>query len=118
MKKILSILGLIAIFGMTTPAMAAPGGHGPGGPGGPHGGGHRIHANAHHRPHMAPRHHHHHGGVMIHTGHYPRHGYRYGYRPGYWGSHWCNCRLGYCPYHSPGIGIYGPYGGASFSIRF
>ena len=128
MKKILSVLGLIAVLSMSTPAFAAPGG--PGGPGGHgggpgrhggpgmHGGGHRIHAGAHHRPHMAPRHHHH-GGVRIYTGHYPRHSYWYGYRGGYWGSPWCDYRLGWCdPYYYPGIGVHVPVGRASFSVRF
>mgnify|MGYP003295681469 CR=1 FL=1 len=64
MKKVLSVLGLIAILGITSPAMAPPGHHGPGGHG-PHGGGHRIHAGAHHRPHIAPPHRHHH----YHYGH-------------------------------------------------
>ena len=121
MKKVLSVLGLIAILSMTTPVMAAPGGHGHGGPRGHHGGGHRIHAGAHHRPHMAPHHrHHHHGGVMIHTGHYPRHSYWHGYRHGYWGSHWCDYRLGFCdPYcYRPHAGIYLPVAGAGVSIRF
>ena len=79
MKKVLSILGLVAILGLTTPAFAAP--HG--GPGGPHGGGgHRIHAGAHHRPHMAPSHHH--GGVRVYTSHHhPRHSHWYGYRTSY-----------------------------------
>ena len=109
MKKVLSILSLIAILGMSAPAYAAP--HG-----GPHGGGPKP---SQHRQHVAPHGHHHRGGsVMVHTGHHPRHSHWYGYRTGYWGSHWCNCRLGYCPYHAPGIGVYGPYGGASFSIRF
>jgi len=114
MKKILSVLGLIAVLGMTTPAMAGPGGHG--GPGGhaghgPHGGGHRIHAGAHHRPHVAPRHYH--GGFTIHTG-YPRHSYWRSYGTRYWGSPWCDYRLGWCdPYWGPV-----PYTGTSFSIRF
>ena len=115
MKKVLSILSLIAVLGLTAPAFAAPGG--PGGPGGPHGGGHRIHAGAHHRPHMSPRHHHH-GGVRIYTGHYPRHSYGYGYRTSYWGNPWCDYRLGCCPHPYPGVGIHVPMGGASFSFRF
>ena len=121
MKKVLSVLGLIAILSMTTPVMAAPGGHGHGGPSGHHGGGHRIQAGAHHRPHIAPHHSHHHpGGVMIHTGHYPRHSYWHGYRHDYWGSTWCDYRLGYCTpyYYSPHAGIYFPVGGAGVSIRF
>ena len=118
MKKVLSVLGLIVILGMTSPAFAGP--HGPGGPGGhgghgmhggPHGG-HRIHAGAHHRPHMAPRHHH--GGMVIHAG-YPRHNYRYGYRHGYWRGPWCDYRLGW---GDPYCGYYYPMSGASFSIRF
>ena len=127
MKKILSILGLIAVLGITTPAFAAPSGHG--GPGhhggGPHGGGHRIHAGAHHRPHMAPRHAHyprHHGGVMIHSG-YPRHSHWHGYRHGYWGSSWCDYRLGWCdsyyyPPCRPHAGVYFPLGSAGVSVRF
>ena len=111
MKKVLSVLGLIAILGLTSPAFAAP--HGPGGHGS-QGGGHRIHSGAQHRPHMAPRHHH--GGIVIHAG-YPRHGYRYGYgyRHGYWGSPWCDYRLGW---GDPYCGYYYPMSGASFSIRF
>ena len=115
MKKVLSVLSLVAVLGLTSPAFAGP--HGPGGPGGPgphHGGGHRIQAGAHHRPHMAPRHHH--GGVVIHAG-YPRHSYRYGsgYGPRYWGSPWCDYRLGW---GDPYCGYYMPMSGASFAIRF
>ena len=120
MKKVLSVLSLIAVLGLTSPAFAGPHG-GPGGPGGhgPHGGGgHRIHAGAHHRPQMAPRHHHHHGGVRVYTGHYPRHSYWYGYRAGYWGSPWCDYRLGCYPYHYPGFGVHIPMGGASFAVHF
>ena len=118
MKKTLSVLGLIAILTMSPPAFAAPGG--PGGPGG-HGpgGGHKIQAGTHHRPHMAPRHH---GGITVHTGHHPRHHHWYGYRTGYWGSPWCDYRLGWCdpyyPPYSPYAGVYVPMGGASFSVRF
>lgn len=114
MKKTFSIIALIAILGISSPAFASPGG--PAGPrmhGGPHGGGHRIHAGVHHRPHMAPRHH---GGAMIHVGHHPRHTHWHGYRHGYWGSPWCDYRLGCCPY--PQFGVYVPMGGASFSLRF
>ena len=125
MKKVLSILGLIAILGMSAPAFAAPGGHGPGGHGGhgPHGGGgHRIHAGAHHRPHIAPPRHHH-GGMVIHSGyHHPRHSHWHGYRTGYWGSPWCDYRLGwydpYCYPYRPLAGVYFPVGGAGVSIRF
>ena len=118
MKKVLSILSLIAVLSLVSPAFAGP--HGPGGPGGhgshgPHGGGHRIHAGVHHRPHMAPRHHHH-GGVMIHNGYHPRHGYWRSYGAGYWGYPWCDYRLGCYPY--PGFGVHIPMGGASFSVRF
>lgn len=111
MKKILSILGLIAILSTTTPVLAAPGGPGHGGPGGPRpGGGHHISAGHHHRPHVRP-----HGSFAIHTGH-PRHSHWVGYRSGYWRTPYCDYRLGWCdPYYPP----YGyPYGGASFSIRF
>ena len=114
MKKVLSVLGLIAVLSMSTPAFAAPGGPGGHGPGGP--GGHRIHAGAHHRPHVAPRHHHG-GGVRIHVGHHPRHGYWRTYRSSYWGDPWCDYRLGfYDPYYCP-VRPYVPVG-ASFSFRF
>lgn len=115
MKKTLSILGLIAILGLTTPAFAAP--HGSGGPAGhgPHGGGHRVHAGAHHRPHhVAP---HHHGGSFVHIGHHPRHSAWYGYRASHRWCPYCGYRLGYCPHYS-GFGAYIPLGSASFSIRF
>ena len=106
MKKVLSVLGLIAILSMSTPAFAAPGGHG--GPKGHGPGGHRIHAGAHHRYHIAPRHHH--GGVTIHTGYS---------RSTCWGQPWCDYRLGYCDsYYYPSPRVYVPMGGASFSIRF
>ena len=117
MKKVLSVLSLIAILGMSSPAFAAPGGPGGPGPGGPRGG-HSIHAGAHHRPHMAPRHHHH-NGVRIYTGYHPRHSHWYGYRGSYWGSPYCNYRLGWCdPYYYPGIGVHVPVGGASFAVHF
>ena len=102
---------------MTTPAFAAP--HGPGGPGGPGphgGGGHRIHAGAHYRPHVTHHRHHvrPHAGFTIHTG-YPRHSYWYGYRGGYWGTPWCDYRLGW---GNPYCAGYYPMGGTTFSIRF
>ena len=110
MKKVLSVLGLIAILGLTSPAFANP--HGPGGHGGPRHHGHAIHAGHHRPPHMGPRHHH--GSFHIHTG-YSRHSYWRSYRTGYWGDPWCDYRLGwgdpYCAY-------YYPMSGASFSIRF
>lgn len=115
MKKILSILGLLAVFTMATPVFAAPpGGHHGGGPAGRHmhGGGHRVQAGVHHRHHARP----HHGGITVHTGHYPRHSYWGVHRTGYWCSPWCNYRLGHCPYH--GYGVHIPMGGASFSVRF
>ena len=114
MKKVLSILGLIAIFSMATPAFAGP--HGHGGPGHHGGGGHRIHAGAHNRHHVAPRHHNH-GGVRVHVGHHPRHSYWYGYGPSYRWCPWCGYRLGHCP-HYPAFGAHIPLGGASFSLSF
>lgn len=98
MKKVLSILGILAIVGLSTaPALAAPG---PGGPhsGGPHHGA-PIHRNVHHggkhTPPPPPRMHHspHHnrgyisvGGVLA--------------RPSYWGNYYgCNCRLGWHNHH-------------------
>ena len=118
MKKILSFLGLLAVLSMATPVMAAPPGSPGHGPRGPHNGGHIVNAGHRHRHHMAPIHHHshRHGGIIIHTGHYPRHSYWHGYRHGYWGSPWCDYRLGCCPY--PGFGLHVPMGGASFSVRF
>ena len=119
MKKILSVLSLIAILGLTTPAFAAPGGHGgPGGPhhghGGPrHGGGHHISTGHHHRGHVRP-----HGGFTVHAG-YPRHGHWSRCRSSYWYGPYCNPRLGWCdPYYPPYGDYIVPYGGASFSIRF
>ena len=111
MKKVLSILSLIAILGMSSPAFAAP--H----HGGPHGGGPKPN---HHRQHVTHHNHHHRGGgVVIHTGHHPRHSHWYGYRGSYWGSPWCDYRLGWCdPYYYPAFGVHVPVGGASFSVRF
>lgn len=109
MKKVLSILSLIAILGMSSPAFAAQ--H----HGGPHGGGPKPN---HHRQHVTHHGHHHRGGgVMIHTGHHPRHSHWYGYRSSYRWCPWCGYRLGYCP-HYPSFGAYVPLGGGSFSIRF
>ena len=118
MKKVLSVLGLIALLSMTTPAFAAPHGGPHGGPPGRHhGGGH--HVSTHRPPHM---HHHrpHHGGISVHAGH-PRHRYWGGYGFSYWGGYRCNYRLGYCgDYYSPYTYPCSPYvvPGASFSIRF
>ena len=107
MKKVLSILSLIAILGMSAPAFAAPhGGH--------HGGGPKP---SHHRPHVAHHGHHHRGSVMVHTGHHPRHSHWYGYRSSYRWCPWCGYRLGHCP-HYPSFGAYVPIGGAGFSIHF
>ena len=62
------------------------------------------------------------GGVMIHSGHHPRHSYRYGYGYGYWRSPWCDYRLGWCdPYYypyRPHAGVYVPMGDVGLSIRF
>lgn len=119
MKKVFSLLAMIAILGISTPAFAAPGGphghgKGPGMHGGPHmGGGHRIHAGVrHHRPpmiHHGHGHGHHHGGIMLHSG-YPRHrcwsSYGYPYGSGYW----YNYGLGYynpCPPPPPHLGGFG-----------
>ncbi len=122
MKKIFSVLSLVAVLSLATPAFAAP--HG--GPMGPEMGGRPpIHAGAHHRPNIAPPPPHgHHGGVRIHAG-YPRHRHWGGYRTGYWGSNWCDYRLGWCepcppppPPCVPHAGVYFPVGGAGVSIRF
>ena len=121
MKKILSVLGLIAILGMTSPVMAAPGGpggHHGGHHGGPrHGGGHHIAPPHHHGGHHVR---HHHGGVSFHVGS-PRHRHWCNYGAGYWGNPWYNPRLGwYSDYYYP-TSTYIPYvppHGASFSIRF
>jgi len=51
MKKLFSVLTLIAVLSAITPAFAAP----PGGPGGPGHGGQTIHAGAHYNaPHRVP----------------------------------------------------------------
>lgn len=108
MKKVLSILGLIAIFSLTTPVLAAPHG-GSEGPRGPHGGpaGHRIHAGGHHHRPPMMGHGHHHGGIMIHSG-YPRHRHWNGYGIGYRGGYWCDYRLGcYNPYFMPPMNTFG-----------
>lgn len=80
MKKVLSVLGLIAILGTAAPANAAPGGHK-----GPHGGFHRP---PHTVVHVAPRPPHHYdrgsafvGGVLA--------------RRSYWGYPHCGYRLGW-----------------------
>ena len=118
MKKVLSVLGLIAIISMTNPVLAAPGGGHGGSGGGFHGPqhGHRVHAGAHHRPHHVHHmgHHRPHAGITFHAGH-PRHSYWYGYRGGYWGNSWCDYRLGW---GYPNCGVYVPMSGAAFSIRF
>ena len=125
MKKVLSILSIMAIFGLMAPAFAAPEGHGrPGGHhGGPpsHGAHHRIHAGYnHHRPHVVhhsrPHHvyHGHHGG-HIHVGGVLA-------RRSYWGyPYGCDYRLSWCddyyhprPYYG-GSGVYLNFG---IPIRF
>lgn len=119
MKKILSVLSLVAILGLATPAFAAP--HG--GPMGPEMGSRpSIQAGAHHKPNMAPPHHGHHGDVVVNAG-CPRHSYWSGYRTGYWCSNWCDYRLGWCepcppPPYRPHAGVYFPVGGAGVSIHF
>ncbi len=116
MKKVLTVLSLIEVLGLTmSSANAAPGG--PGGPGGPRGGHHVVHAGPgmHHRPHhgghrMAPpppRHHHYHGGIGIVGGVLARRSY--------WGYPYYDYRLGLYDdfYYRP----YRPYN-AGFYIRF
>ena len=117
MKKVLSVLSLIAFLTMATPVMAAPvGSGGPGGHRGP-GGGHHISVrhHGHHGFHRHPGHHYRpHTGITFYTG-YPRHGYGYGYRYGCWGGFGCDYRLGNCyPMYAP----MGPWSGTGFSIRF
>lgn len=119
MKKILSVLSLIAIVSMTTPAFAAPhGGPGGHGPGGPRGGIH--HARPHGGPHhVSTRHHGPHGGFSVHAGS-PRHRHWGHYGISYWGGHRCDYRLGYYAPYGPYPYYCSPYmvPGASFSIRF
>lgn len=118
MKKIFAVLGLVAILGVTTPAMAAPnhGGHGMHGGGGMHP---PITAGAHRRhPAPPPRPAHYtrpHSGITFY-GNYPRHSYRYGYRTCYWGDPWCDYQLGWYDgvYYRP----YVPMGGFGVNIRF
>ena len=116
MKKFLSILSLVLIFGVVSPTFAAGGDHPPDRGGVKHGAVHRVHAGAHHGGHhrIAPRH-----GVGYY-GHHPKHFHTY--RTGYWGNSWCNYRIGCCDpfYHPyrPHAGVYFPVGGAGVSIRF
>ena len=120
MKKVLSILSLIAFLSLSNPVFASP--HGPAG----HHGGPSMHAghrapHVAHRVHAGPHHGHHvrsHAGYSVHAGHHPRHYGWYGHRVGFWGSPWCNCRLGFCNHYYPGVGLHIPMGGASFSLRF
>lgn len=123
MKKVLSILSLVAILSLGTPAMAAPHGGNVGMPPDMGGRGHVVHAGVHHRPNMAPPHHGHHGGVVVNAG-CPRHSYWSRCRAGYWSNTWCDYRLGWCepcpppPPYGPHAGVYFPVGGAGVSIHF
>lgn len=124
MKKVLSLLGLVAILSMVSrvsPAYA--GGHGQNIHAGagmhssvrPHGGGHGqvVHAGAGmHRP-MPPR-----GGGFAPPPPPPRRYYGSSAivggvfaRRGYWCPAYCDYRLGWCDYYMPGFG-------SSIYIRF
>ena len=110
MKKVLSVLAMIAILGIMTPAMAAP--H--------HGGMHGGAVHGVHRGHPAPppssiHYGHAHSGITIY-GTYPRHSYRYGYRSCYWDDPWCDYRLGW--YGGAYCRPYVPVGGFGVNIRF
>lgn len=112
MKKVLSLLGLIAVISMTNLAQAAPppppGGHGHGhvvaaGPG--HAGMHRP-AHGHYAPPPPPPHRHYYRGGAVIGGVLARRSYwRYPYE--------CDYRLGWCddfyyvprPYHRNGVYI-------------
>ncbi len=113
MKKVLTILGLIAILTMTTPVMAHDGHYRHA-----HRHGNCIHAGHHYRKHVTHHHIHHvrpHHGVTIHSGYHPRHRYRSSYGADCWGSNWCNRRLGWCDdFYTP----CGSFGGFGVSIRF
>ena len=114
MKKVLAVLGLVAILGITTPVMAAPSHGGMHGGMGVHGG--AVHTV--HRGHPAPPPRHYvrpHSGITIY-GSYPRHGYRYGYRSCYWNDPWCDYRLGW--YDGVYCRPYVPVGGIGVNIRF
>ena len=86
MKKIICLAALVFAFGITSPVLAAPGGHHGGGHGGHgHSIGHRPHGGGHsYRPHhiSRPIHHHHYIG----GGYYRP--YRPYYRPYYYSSYY------------------------------
>ena len=105
MKKVLSVIGLIALIGITTPVFADPGRHAGHNMHSHMGGRHIVHSGHHHGPHHIRPHH----GVSIHAG-YPRHSYWYNHRFGHWRNNWCDYRLGWCDvppvyYSVPGIGL-------------
>lgn len=112
MKKVLSVLGILAVIGFaTTPAFAAPPHHGGGGH---HGAPHQSQIHHHRGKHTPPprihRHYHNRGYVSV-GGMFAR--------PSYWRHyHGCNCRLGMhhhhnCPYYG-----YGAYVNVGIPIRF
>lgn len=111
MKKVLSVLSLVAVLSITAPVFAAPDGHrGPA-----RHGEHHIRAGHHHRHHS----HHHvrpyrHGGVSIYAGS-PRHSYWNAYRRGAWRRYGCDYRLGYCDFLPP---FYYPASGIGLNIHF
>ena len=127
MKKFLSVLSIITILSMMTPAFADPGRHsGPGGPGGGHhraphhisAGHHHRHSIRHHHPAPPPRiHNYHHHGAHVHVGGVLA-------RRSYWGyPYGCDYRLGWCDdyYYSRPIRPYygsGVYVNLGIPIRF
>ena len=118
MKKIFAILGLIAVLGITTPAMAAPNhcGHNMHGGGGMHPPmTARVHRGYPAPPPPPAYYSRPHSGIAFY-GNYPRHSYGYGYRTYYWGDPWCDYQLGWYdgPYYRP----YVPMGGFGVNIRF
>ena len=112
MNKVLLILGVIAVLGVSTPVMASSG--------------HVMHGGADvvshravgmHRIPPAPPVVHHvkpHSSITFYRN-YPRHSYRCGCRLCSWGDPWCDYRLGWCDdYYRPCK----PLGGFGVNIRF
>lgn len=97
MKKVLSLLGLIAILSMLSPVYAR--GHGEvihAGPG--------MHKHMHpHRGCYTPPSHRHYKCPSVNS--------RVSVRRNYWGPTCCGCRLGWCDYYTPQYG-------SSIYIRF
>ena len=101
MKKVLTVLSLIALLGMSAPAFAAPPPPPPG-----HGGPHHIHAGYRHDmrrpPHYHGGHYRPHSSFTIYTS-FPRYNYGYRHHP------FCQC---------PQCMAFRPFYGTGFYISF